>query len=253
MMRRNRTLSLVAVAAAAGWLAAAVPAGAAPRQGGGRPTSSRPPSGGGGGAARPSGGSGGSTNTGSGGGQPAPRAVPRDSGGSNRGSNGSGGDGATSGTSSRPTSSRPPTAGVPAGRAGEPRTSVRRVIVPQGYYGGFYPWGYAGLGFGGYYAGYYGYYDPWLYDPYYAPAYIPVADDEGTLRLKVKPRDAMVYVDGYYAGRVDDFDGVFQRLHIDPGAHTIEVRADGYEPLTFNIDVRRYRSTTYSGTLKKIE
>jgi hypothetical protein len=31
------------------------------------------------------------------------------------------------------------------------------------------------------------------------------------------PRDAEVYVDGYYAGTVDDFDGTFQRLHIDTG------------------------------------
>jgi hypothetical protein len=40
---------------------------------------------------------------------------------------------------------------------------------------------------------------------------------------------------------------------MDTGPHTIEIRADGYEPLTFNIDVRRYRSTTYSGELKKTE
>jgi len=250
MMRTNRTLSLVAITAAAGWLATAVPASAAGRQGGGRPTSSRPPSGGGGGSARPSGGSGGSSG-GSGGSQPAPRAVPRDSGGSNGGSSG----GTSSGTSSRPTSNRSPNAGTPAGRATPPNAGggPTTVIVRRGDYGGFYPWGYAGLGFGGYFAGYYGYYDPWLYDPYYAPAYVPVGDDEGTLRLKVKPRDAMVYVDGYYAGRVDDFDGVFQRLHMDTGPHTIEIRADGYEPLTFNIDVRRYRSTTYSGELKKTE
>ena len=34
----------------------------------------------------------------------------------------------------------------------------------------------------------------------------------GDVRLMVRPRDAAVYVDGYYAGVVDDFDGVFQRL-----------------------------------------
>jgi len=28
------------------------------------------------------------------------------------------------------------------------------------------------------------------------------------LRLKVKPVDATVYVDGYYVGVVDDFDGI---------------------------------------------
>ena len=31
----------------------------------------------------------------------------------------------------------------------------------------------------------------------------------GDVRLQVRPRGAAVYVDGYYAGVVDDFDGVF--------------------------------------------
>ena len=41
---------------------------------------------------------------------------------------------------------------------------------------------------------------------------------DGSLRLKVKPREASVYVDGYFAGRVDDFDGMFQRLQDRIGA-----------------------------------
>lgn len=134
-------------------------------------------------------------------------------------------------------------------------------MVPSGYYGGFYPWGYAGLGFGGYFAGYYGYYDPWLYDDYYggydgyapAPVYTPSGYGEGELRLKMKPREGQVFVDGYYAGLVDDFDGVFQRLHLDPGPHHIEVKADGYEPLELDVNVQRYRTVTYSGDLKKIQ
>ena len=31
------------------------------------------------------------------------------------------------------------------------------------------------------------------------------------------PSEARVYVDGYYAGTVDDFDGLFQRLNVSPG------------------------------------
>ena len=52
----------------------------------------------------------------------------------------------------------------------------RTVIVDGGYYGGFYPWGWGGLGLGGYY----GYYDPWggWYDPY-GP---PMVYDSGWLR-----------------------------------------------------------------------
>src|SRR5262245_22712637 len=43
------------------------------------------------------------------------------------------------------------------------------------------------------------------------------AAPDGSLRLEVKPREAEVYIDGYYAGTVDDFDGTFQRLRVVPG------------------------------------
>ena len=115
---------------------------------------------------------------------------------------------------------------------------------------GYYPWAWGGLGFGGYYGGYY---DPGWYDPY-PPVYTGGGGYEydGKLRLKVKPREAAVYVDGYYAGRVDDFDGVFQRLKIDAGPHRVEIRLDGYETLTFDVRIDPDRTTTYEGELTKL-
>jgi hypothetical protein len=50
-----------------------------------------------------------------------------------------------------------------------------------------------------------------------------------SIRVLVEPAEAEVYVDGYYAGTVDDFDGVFQRLHVAPGDHEITLRLDGFE------------------------
>ena len=44
----------------------------------------------------------------------------------------------------------------------------------------------------------------------------------------VKPNDAKVYVDGYFAGIVDDFDGVFQRLHVPAGQHEVVLYLEGY-------------------------
>ena len=86
---------------------------------------------------------------------------------------------------------------------------------------------------GGYYAPYYSPYflDPWYgyqypYPPY-GYAYHPIAPDS-SVRLDVKPKEAEVYVDGYYAGVVDDFDGSFQRLRVEPGEHEIELWLDGY-------------------------
>jgi len=73
----------------------------------------------------------------------------------------------------------------------------------------------------------------------------------GGLRLKVEPRDAEVLVDGFYAGRVDDFDGAMQRLKITEGPHRIEVRAPGYEPTTFDVMIVVGQTTTYKTELKK--
>jgi hypothetical protein len=139
-----------------------------------------------------------------------------------------------------------------------PRGGGGGLIIPGyygggGYYGGYYdPWWYGA----GYIGSYGGYYDPWYGgypssdpQPYYSSTY----DEEGKLRLKIKPRDAEVYVDGYFVGTVDDFDGMFQRLHLETGAHRIEVRAAGYEPLTIDVRITPEHTTTYQGELKRIQ
>jgi hypothetical protein len=54
------------------------------------------------------------------------------------------------------------------------------------------------------------------------------AEPESNLRLVVTPREAMVYVDGYLAGAVDEFDGMFQRLHVTPGEHELVLYLPGY-------------------------
>jgi hypothetical protein len=93
-----------------------------------------------------------------------------------------------------------------------------------------------------------------VFDPWYGwyPGYLPASVTygyEGSLRLKVKPRHAEVFVDGYYTGVVDDFDGIFQRLHVAAGPHTVEVRAPGFEPLRFEVWIEPDRTTTYRGDL----
>jgi hypothetical protein len=59
----------------------------------------------------------------------------------------------------------------------------------------------------------------------------------GDVRLQVRPRDAAVFVDGYYAGIVDDFDGVFQRLTLTVGPHEIAIEAPGLQPQVYNVYV----------------
>jgi hypothetical protein len=156
---------------------------------------------------------------------------------------------------SAPTYSRPREGRRATGDAVERRSSPRSggtppiVVGTGGYYGGYYPWGWGGLGYGGYYGGVYDpFYDPYSYEPY--PTNYSYAN-EGALRLKVKPREASVYVDGYFAGQVDNFDGVFQRLHLDSGPHRIELRQDGYEPLTFEVRIQPDRTVTYTAEMTK--
>jgi hypothetical protein len=131
-----------------------------------------------------------------------------------------------------------------------------------GYYGYYGPW-FSGYGYG---LGYF--YDPWGYN-YYSPYDTPYGysgygygrsrsdyygrgRDVGQLRLKVKPENGEVYVDGYYVGDVDSFDGVFQRLTIEAGAHRVEIRAPGFQTVTFDVMVTPGETVTYKGELKRI-
>lgn len=72
----------------------------------------------------------------------------------------------------------------------------------------------------------------------------------GNVRLKVKPRDAQVLVDGYVAGVVDEFDGVFQSLRLAPGGHKIEVRMPGFETLSFDVHVQPNRTMTLTESMR---
>jgi hypothetical protein len=62
----------------------------------------------------------------------------------------------------------------------------------------------------------------------------------------VDPADVRVYVDGYYAGVVDDFDGLFQRLHLAPGRHEISLKLGGYK-------THRVRVYVGSGSTLRLE
>lgn len=87
------------------------------------------------------------------------------------------------------------------------------------------------------------YYDPFFWDfygwgypgPYSPPFYGRSPAGDSSARIQVTPRDTEVYVDGYRAGIVDDFDGFSQRLRVAPGEHVIELYLDGYKPVSQTI------------------
>lgn len=128
-------------------------------------------------------------------------------------------------------------------------------------YNGGYPGAYAGCGGYGYGSGYYGYgmtggYDPWYSGSGYwggsggGGGYSRPSGD-ASIKLKIKPSNAQVFVDGYFAGEVDEFDGVFQRLPLASGVHKIEIRAPGYVPLVFDVSPEPYEVINYKGELKR--
>jgi len=83
----------------------------------------------------------------------------------------------------------------------------------------------------------------------YAPPIYSGRRYYGDVRLEVRPQNAAVYVDGYYAGVVDNFDGAFQHLTLTVGPHEIEIAADGLEPRVFNVYVDPARTISLRADL----
>src|SRR6266542_1833603 len=145
-----------------------------------------------------------------------------------------------------------PRGGIPGTRLYAPRIISPRVVgvVPyRPYYYGYRPGltvgFYSGFGYGypyryGYPYSYYGYpYSPYGYGLPPA-AYLSAVPGYayGGVRIQGAPEAAQVYADGYYVGIVDDFDGPFQHLNLQAGAHRIEIRAPGYPPAAFDVNVQ---------------
>ena len=139
-----------------------------------------------------------------------------------------------------------------------------RSAVSVGFYGGFgYPFGvsfsygypyyghpyrygypyYSPYRYGYPYYGYYPYAYPYPYSGYGGYGYsYPAAGYGGAayggVRIQGAPRDAQVFVDGTYAGIVDDFDGSLQHMNLEAGAHQIEIRGQGLPPMRYDVNVQ---------------
>ena len=103
----------------------------------------------------------------------------------------------------------------------------------------------------------------YFYDPFFGPypwwgpaafpyPYYPIYDDRAQVRLTVTPREAAVYVDGYYAGIVDDFDGVLQSLPLPPGAHDLAIYLEGYQTVHQRLYLSPRKSYKVRYTMKNL-
>ena len=185
----------------------------------------------------------------------------------------------------RPSGGRGPTAGRtaprPSGPVASPRVNSPRGITPgyrgrtplrsysypyyYGYRPGFsigfgYPYYFGSYGYpyygaygypyGGYGSSYGGYY-PNGYDGggYGGGGYAVRGGAYGGVRIQGAPRQAEVFVDGYYSGIVDDYDGAFQRLDLQAGAHEIEIRTAG-RPMTWDVNVTPGQTLTIHANVR---
>lgn len=149
------------------------------------------------------------------------------------------------GSAARPSSSTPP-----RDRSG---TAPRRVQGRATWgYGQGAPWrsiwwgspwvGWGWLGWDAYGWGPYGgaY---WAWEPYGAPGWgrdVEVAGD-AWIETDVRPKRATVRLDGEEVGVAKDWNGVWDRLPVDPGDHELEFVLDGYMTLQVRLDARAGR------------
>ncbi len=59
----------------------------------------------------------------------------------------------------------------------------------------------------------------------------------GGLSFEISPYDAAVFVDGEYAGTVDQYPPNAPPLTLTPGPHRIEIQAAGYRPMMWDVTI----------------
>jgi hypothetical protein len=211
------------------------------------------------------------------------------SGGSNGGSSNAGGSTPDGRTGTQPIASRDRGGRPVVGTAGSRMLgTVTGLPGPTfGPWGRYFPWYSTGFGWDyGFvqFNPYFGsadflvgpWYDPLYYDPFnpfgygysafqYGRPYgtaldrgrsapEPITHVTGSIRLKVSPGTAQVYIDGVLAGAAREFDGLFSHhLVLDSGPHQLELRADGCETYHETISVDAGKTLTERLSLKKTQ
>jgi hypothetical protein len=129
--------------------------------------------------------------------------------------------------------------------------SIGALAVPstaeaQWYGRGYYGYGY-GIGWYGAYGPWGGPWGPWGY-PYYGGGWYYGA----SMRIQFDQKQAEVYVDGWRAGIVDDFDSWFQSLNLEPGGHEITLYLDGFKTQRHNLMFLQSSSQNLKGVMEKL-
>jgi hypothetical protein len=133
------------------------------------------------------------------------------------------------------------------------RPTVVRVVPYRPYYYTYRP----GFSFSfAYGSPYYGYpaYSPYAYPTPPAGYISPIPGRAyGGVRIEDAPQDGQVFADGYYMGVVDDFDNPFQHMNLEAGPHKVEIRAPGFEPVAFDVNVVPGETITFHAEMLPLQ
>jgi hypothetical protein len=92
--------------------------------------------------------------------------------------------------------------------------------------------------------------------PYGPTAYVTdprmLAIPKGGLRFETNPESAQVFVDGNYVGIVEDFGLRGRLLELTIGPRHVELRAPGYETVTFDLNITANQVSRFRGDLQRI-
>jgi len=72
----------------------------------------------------------------------------------------------------------------------------------------------------------------------------------GGISFEVDPYDAAIFIDGEYAGIVGDFGPNAQPLTLRSGTYRVEIQADGYAPVMFDVNVMPGQVIPYRGAMR---
>jgi hypothetical protein len=93
---------------------------------------------------------------------------------------------------------------------------------------------------------------PWWPHPAYPYPYFPTYDNRAVLRVLATPKNAGVYVDGFYAGIVDDFNGFFESLPLPPGGHEVVLYLEGYRTVRQHIYLSPGSTFKLNATMERV-
>ena len=79
----------------------------------------------------------------------------------------------------------------------------------------------------------------------------PSQANTGGVSFDITPGEAEVVVDGNPVGTVDQFTPTSQPLGLSAGRHRIEVRAQGYQTITFDVNIVAGQVIPYQGSLER--